>query len=88
MFIVKLMKLEPYENGTPFMTTGISIREANAIHVRYEADSRTVLQIGDAPGAPGTPNDAMEVTIGDRSDCAYSVAYIMNQQGKTVETIR
>jgi hypothetical protein len=87
MFIVKLMKYDRIHPGAPSATDAISIREANAVHVRYEADSRTVLQLGDAPGAPGT-NDAMEVTIGDRPDCSYNVAYIMNLHGKTVETIR
>jgi hypothetical protein len=84
MFIVKLMRYEP---GAPSQTDAISIREANAVHVRYENDLRTVVQLGDAPGAPGT-SEAMEVTIGDREDCSYNVAYIMNMQGKTIETIR
>lgn len=83
MLIVKLMKYEATEPETaPSATAGISIREANAVHVRYEADLRTVLQLGDAPG------ETFEVTIGNRPDCAYSVAYIMNASGKTVETIR
>lgn len=82
MLIVKLMKYEPTVDNVPTATAGISIREANAVHVRYVADLRTVLQLGDAPG------DTTEVTIGNHADCAYNVAYIMNASGKTVETIR
>lgn len=87
MFIVKLMKYDSAQPGAPSATDAISIREANAVHVRYEKDLRTMMQLGDAPGAPGT-NEAMEVTIGGRDDCSYSVAYVMNMQGKTIEIIR
>jgi hypothetical protein len=52
------------------------------VHVRYETDLRTVLQLGDAPG------ETMEVTVGGRPDCAYTVAYVMNASGKTIDTIR
>ncbi len=83
MFIVKLMKyLKDKDGNAPAEIAGISIREASAIHVRYEPDFRTVLQLGDAPG------DTFEVTVGDRSDCSYNVAFVMNASGKTVETIR
>ena len=83
MFIVKLMKYEPTASEkVPSATAVISIREAIAVHVRYETDLRAVLQLGDAPG------ETFEVTVGDRPDCSYNIAYIMNAQGKTVETIR
>jgi hypothetical protein len=86
MFTVKLMKYD-YASSldgvpSPASTTGISVREANAVHLRIEKDGRQVLQLGDAPG------DTMEVTIGSREDCAYNLAYIMNAAGKTVETVR
>lgn len=88
MFIVKLMRYgRDQPANVPSPTDAISIREASAVHVRYEKDLRTVLQLGDAPGIPGT-NEAMEVTVGDREDCSYNVAYVMNMQGKTIETIR
>lgn len=82
MLIVKLVKFEPSSGYEPTVTSNVSIREANAVHVvRYEPDMRTI-QLGDAPG------ETFEVTIGDRLDCGYSVAYVMNSNGKTVETIR
>jgi hypothetical protein len=81
MFLVKLMASEPRDGG-PESTTGTSLRESQTVHVRYEKDGRTVLQLGDAPG------ETFETTIGERPDCSYRVAYVMNEQGKTVETIR
>lgn len=82
MLIVKLMKFDGSDPGVPTYTTGISLREAAAVHVRYEPGLRAVLQLGDAPG------ETMDITVGAGPDCAYSVAYIMNASGKTVETIR
>ena len=81
MLTVKLMKYGP-TNDKPSFTEGVSIRECKTAHVRYEADMRCVLQLGDAPG------ETMEVTIGERADCSYNVAYIMNDAGRTVETVR
>lgn len=83
MFIVKLIKYDIAQIvDAPSQTSCISIRECNAVHLRYEVDGRQVLQLGDAPG--GT----MEMTVGSQADCSYSVAFVMNAQGKTVETIR
>ena len=82
MLTVKLMRYEPNDSSKPVSTKGITVRECKAAHVMYENDGRTVLQLGDAPG------ETMEVTIGDRPDCSYSVAYVMNEAGRTVETIR
>lgn len=83
MFMVKLIKYVADRHGNaPVEIADISLREAQAIHVRHEADLRKVVQLGDAPG------ETMEFTVGDRPDCSYNVAYVMNAQGKTVETIR
>lgn len=86
MLTVKLMKYEYASdlggNQSPASTTGISVREANAVHLIIEKDGRQVLQLGDAPG------ETMEVIIGSRPDCSYNVAYVMNGAGKTVEIIR
>jgi hypothetical protein len=82
MLTVKLIKYRSNGPSTPSSTEGVSIRECNATHVKYEEDLRCVLQLGDAPG------ETMEVTVGDRADCSYTVAYIMNEAGRTVETIR
>jgi hypothetical protein len=82
MLTIKLLKYgdcQP-EHG-PTYTTDICVRECEAVHVHYDADMRAVLQLGDAPG------ETQNVTVGAK-DCAYSVAYIMNEAGRTVETIR
>ncbi len=86
MLTVKLLKYSVDDPATPgpayLMST--CVRPAKAVHVRRELGlgSRSVMQLGDAP------DDTVEVTIGDSTDCQFSVAYIMNEQGRTVETIR
>jgi hypothetical protein len=57
------------------------VREAKTVHIRHEADLRTVVQLGDAPG------ESFEATVG-AEQCMYSVAYIMNEAGRTIETVR
>jgi hypothetical protein len=81
MFIVKLVKFKGHSDNAPSEFETTSIREANAIHIKHE-DQHKILQLGDAPG------ETMEVTLGSLSDCSYEVAYVMNSQGKTIETIR
>jgi len=83
MLTVRLEKFGPHSTDAPTPTELYSVREANAIHVRVEADGRKVIQLGDAPG------ETHEVTVGmDRTDCAYHVAYVMNASGKTVDKIQ
>jgi hypothetical protein len=82
MFIVKLIKYVPNE-GMPASTVHECIRETDAIHVTPEAKGpRRIIQFGDAP------SDICEYTIGPGSDCSFTVAFVMNMQGKTIETIR
>lgn len=86
MLTVKFMKYAP-SDGKPAATEGICILEGEAVHVRYEKSGRCVVQLGNAPGP------TFEATVGeyDRTidaPCMYSVAYIMNEAGRTVETIR
>jgi hypothetical protein len=81
MLTVKFFKYERSEENVPNATAGICVREAEAIHVRYEADMRAVVQCGDAPG------ETFEATVGE-VNCAYQVAYIMNEAGRTIETVR
>lgn len=81
MLTIKFMKYgDAQPEHRPAFTQGICIRHANAVHVRYEADLRAVVQCGDAPG------ETFETTVGP--DCSYSVAYVMNEAGRTVDTIR
>ena len=84
MFIVKLIRYEKAADGqnVPVKDLGITLRECAAVHTYYDSLVRQIVQLGDAPG------DTMEITIGDREDCSYRMAYIMNSQGKTVETVR
>lgn len=82
MLTVKLLKFGPGEDLEPSYTEAISVHECKAVHTRFETGGRCVLQLGNAPG------ETMEVTIGRRSDCSYSVAYVMNEAGRTIETIR
>lgn len=81
MLTVKFFKYERSESNIPNSTSGICVREAEAIHVRYEAGGRAVVQCGDAPGS------TFEATVGE-VDSAYHVAYIMNEAGRTIETVR
>jgi hypothetical protein len=82
MFIVNLIKFESMGEGIPQRRAFESIREANAVHVKRGDHGHISLQLGDAPG------ETMEVTIGSKPECSYSVAIVMNSSGKTVETIR
>ena len=81
MLTVKFLKYGPEAADRPTYTDAICVRTAKSVHVRYEADLRAVVQLGDAPG------ETFELTVGAK-ECAYSVAYVMNEAGKTVETIR
>lgn len=82
MLTVKFMKYGPGIEEHPTYTEGVCVRECKAVHVRYEEGTmRAVVQCGDAPG------DTTECTVG-KTDSLYSVAYIMNEAGRTVETIR
>lgn len=81
MLTVKFMKYGPAFEQQPTHTEAICIREAAAVHVRYGADGRAVVQCNDAPG------ETYEVTVGDK-ESSFNVAYIMNKEGRTVETVR
>jgi hypothetical protein len=82
MFTIRLEKYQKtVPEGGPCAPEAYSIRHATTVHVRYEADGRRVMQLGDAPG------ETVEVTVGGRPDCAYDVAYVMNEAGKTVDKI-
>lgn len=81
MLTVKFMKYNRSEENVPNSVAGICVREAPAVHVVIEADGRQVVQCGDAPG------ETFEATVGEGM-CAYHVAYVMNEAGRTIETIR
>jgi len=80
MLTVKFMKYDRSHSDVPNPLEEILIREATAVHVRREKDGRKVVQCGDAPG------ETFDITVGEDM-CAYNVAYVMNDLGRTVETI-
>jgi hypothetical protein len=82
MLTIKLVKYEEAcSNNAPAYTEAVCVREAKAVYVTMLPDLRAMVQCGDAPG------DTFEVTVG-KKDCSYNVAYIMNEHGRTIETIR
>lgn len=81
MLTVKFMKYGPGIEEHPTYTEAVCVRECKAVHVTYGSELRATVQCGDAPG------DTFEVTVGAK-ESAYNVAYIMNEAGRTVETIR
>ena len=81
MLTIKFVKWDAREDR-PAGAESISFRQAKSVHVRYEDDGRTVLQCDDAP------DETFEATVGAWEVCSYSVAYVMNNAGRTVDTIR
>jgi hypothetical protein len=81
MLTVKFVKYLDQGDG-PVATEAVCLRQATAVHVTIEKDGRQAVQCGDAPG------ETFEVTVGGGEHCSYNVAYVMNDAGRTVETIR
>jgi hypothetical protein len=82
MLTVKFVKYLDNRDDGPTPLEGICLRQAKAVHVIIEKDGRQVVQCGDAPG------ETFEATVGPGERCSYGIAYVMNDAGKTVETIR
>lgn len=85
MFTVKFLRYDTIE-GRPTHTERACVRMAKAVHARFTSkidngSGHTIVQLGDAP------DETMELTVGGR-DGEYSVAYVMNEAGRTMETIR
>ena len=80
MFTIKLLRYGPQHSDCPMYTEYLVLRYATAVHVRYVEGLKALLQLGDAP------SDTTEVSVGP--DAEFSVAYIMNEAGRTVETVR
>lgn len=85
MLTVKLMNYGGDGEGSPSYTEEIFITPAKTVHAELsDIHGRTVLRII-------TPEESTEAyTLGDegRNDVMYHCAYIMNSEGKTVETFR
>ena len=88
MLTVKFVKyLKQYDRASdsqvPCATEHVVIYSAPSVHLSFEKDGRQVVQLGDAPEI------TVEFTVGsDRPDVQYHAAYVMNENGKTVDTIR
>lgn len=87
MFTIKLIRFADCANvkegyDGPRLVDLTTMRETKAVHVRRSAEQGIMeIQLGDAPG------ETEEVTVGSR-DCMYHLAYVMNDEGRTVETVR
>lgn len=82
MFYVRLEKHGAHSDNAPTVIEQVSIRQATAVHMRRESGRRHVVQLGDAP------DETSEFTVGSGSDCAYTCAFVMNENGRTIDTIR
>jgi hypothetical protein len=80
MLTVKFMKYGP-ENGTPSYTDSICIRTAESVHVKLEEDRSSTVTL-DSGG------ETIKITVGRWAACEYNVAYVTNETGRTVETIK
>lgn len=80
MLTIKLMKYGPEGRGADVPGTyvrSIAMHSAKDVYLNYDADGRAVLSW-----------DETAITVGNQGHCAFDVAYIMNETGKTVDTIR
>lgn len=94
MLTLKLMKYEKptYQGGTneptvqlPSCTEAVVIHPARAVYVSFERKTGRTLVTMDA-----ISGEQHVFTIGeaDRDDVMFNCVYVMNEAGKTVETIR
>lgn len=94
MLTLKLMKYEKptYSGGTgmpttrdPVCTEAVVIHSTRAVYISFEKKTSRTLVTMD-----GISGDQHVFTLGDaeRDDVMFNAAYVMNEAGKTVETIR
>jgi hypothetical protein len=83
MLTIKLMKYGPTGRTITPKTylTAVAVHSAREVFLDYEQDGRAVLRWDRA-------GESLAVTVGETGDTSYDVAYIMNEAGKTIETIR
>lgn len=77
MLTIKLMKYARNEDKSPASVAAIAMHTAQAVYLDYEKDGRAVLRFGE-----------LSITVGERENTEYDVAYVMNEAGKTVDTVR
>lgn len=80
MLTIKLMKYGPEGRGAETPGTyvqSIAMHSAKDVYLNYEKGGQAVLSWDEA-----------SITVGNEGHCTFDVAYIMNESGKTVDTIR
>ena len=85
MLTVKFLKYGPADTDQPSYTESVVLRPADVVFVECsDVHGRQVVGVQH----PKT-GEIDRYTIGtNRSDVMFNVAYVMNDAGKTVETIR
>lgn len=80
MLTVKFMKYGPAEAEKPSYTAEISVVSAHRVHAEFKGlgTEVTVEQL----------SGQCDVVLVGQGDCQWNAAYVMNEAGKTVETIR
>lgn len=84
MLTIKFLKYGELDkdSGKPTYTESVFVRSATDVKIVYEKDNNPNVILSDIHGLKD------EYKLGRAIDCYYEVAYIMNEAGKTVETIR
>lgn len=77
MLTIKLMKYVRNEDQSPASVAAVAMHTAPSVFLDYEKDGRAVLRFAE-----------LSITVGDREHTEYDVAYVMNEAGKTVDTVR
>lgn len=84
MFTVKLMKYVTGEGQIPTCTELQVMRGAEVVYTEFDKHGRTVLRLHDSKGQ----EEAITIGAAERDDVMFNAAYVMNDAGKTVDTIR
>ena len=65
------------EQGKPSAVKFMRFASAQSLYLDYENDGRAILRFNDE-----------SVSVGEIGDTSYDVAYVMNEAGKTVDTVK
>jgi hypothetical protein len=76
LLTVKFLKRAPRGNTATDVPANVVLYSAAAVHVDFEMDESAVVRFND-----------QAITVGPNGD-TYDECYVMNELGKTVESIR
>lgn len=85
MLTVKFMKYGPQDPANaPTYTESEVIHSAKVVYIEFDKHQRTVLKLENPQG------EQESFTVGEtgRNDVMFNTVYVMNEAGRTVETIR